>query len=110
MEAGVAHTLLDALLRALAAQRRPAEAAGVRVALTVPDTPRLREPAPALLPRALPALVRAALAALPRDAVLEVLVDIATSEVVQVSLEGPLRPGAASAPPGEVLGGLDLPA
>jgi hypothetical protein len=36
---------------------------------------------------------------------------IATSDVVQVSMAGPLRPGAAFAPPpGGVLGGLDLPA
>jgi hypothetical protein len=107
----VALSLLDALLRALDGQRRQTEAPGVRIALTVPDTPRLRDAAPGPLPRALPALVRAALAAMPPGEALEVEIDIATSDVVQVSMAGPLRPGAAFAPPpGGGLGGLDLPA
>src|SRR3954468_17843419 len=78
----VALSLLDALLRALDGQRRQAEAAGVRIALTVPNTPRLRDAAPKPLPRALPALVRAALAAMAPGEALEVRIDIVTSELV----------------------------
>src|SRR4051794_41457680 len=106
----VALSLLDALLRALDGQRRQAGAAGVRIALTVPDTPRLRDAAPGPLPRALPALVRAALAAMPAGEALEVEIDIATSDVVQLSMAGPPRPGAAfRAAPGGGPGGLGPP-
>ena len=91
-----------------AARPRPP---GSGSALTVPDTPRLRDAAPGPLPRALPALVRAALAAMPAGEALEVRIDIVTSDVVQLSMAGRLRPDAAFAPPpGGGLGGLDLPA
>ena len=104
-------SLLDTLHRALVGQHRHAEAAGVRITLAVPDCPEMLGSPPPGLSRALPALVRAALAAMPPGEALEARVDVVTSDVLQLSMAGPLRPGAAFAPPLDGgLGGLELPA
>ena len=91
-------SLLDALHRALVGQHRHAEAAGVRITLAVPDCPGMLGPPPPALSRALPALVRAALAAVRPGEALEARVDVVTSDVLQLSMAGPLRPGGSPPP------------
>ena len=107
----MALSLMETLCRVLATQRRHAAAVGVTVSLAVPDGPGMRGGAPEPLSRALPALLRAAIGAVPPGATVEMRVEVATSEVVQLSIAGPLRPGAALAPlPDGALGGFELPA
>src|SRR3954467_1829494 len=87
----VALSLMETLCRVLAAQRRHAVAVGVTVSLAVPDGPGMRGGTPEPLSRALPALLRAAIGAVPPGATVEMRVEVATSEVVQLSIAGPLR-------------------
>jgi hypothetical protein len=71
----------------------------------------MRGVAPEPPSRALPALLRAAIGAVPPGATVEMRVEVATSEVVQLSTAGPLRPGAVFMPPPDGgLGGIELPA
>ena len=102
---------METLCRVMAAQHRHATAAGVRVSLAVPDNQRMTIESPAPLSRALPALVRAAISAVQPGGTVEMRVEGVTSEVVQLSLTGLLRPGAAVKPsPDGGLGGFELPA
>ena len=102
---------METLCRVLAAQHRHATAAGVRVSLAVPDSRRMTAEAPAPLSRALPALLRAAIGAVRPGETVEMRVEGVTLAVVQLSIAGPLRPGAAfAAPPDGGLGGFELPA
>src|SRR3954468_24731207 len=67
--------------------------------------------APAPLSRALPALLCAAISAVRSGGTVEMRVEGVTSEVVTLSIAGPLRPGAALAPPRDGgLGGFEFPA
>jgi hypothetical protein len=100
---------METLCRVLAAQHRHATAAGVRVSLAVPDSRRMTLEAPAPLSRALPALLRAAIGAVRPGETVEMRVEGVTSAVVQLSIAGPLRPGAAFVPPDGGLGGFVLP-
>jgi len=106
----VALSLMETLCRVLAAQRLHAVAVGVTVSLAVPDGPGMRGGTPEPLSRALPALLRAAIGAVPPGATVEMRVEVATSEVVQLSIAGPLRPGGVGAAPDGALGGFKLPA
>ena len=101
---------METLCRVMAAQHRHATAAGVRVSLAVPDSQRMTIESPAPLSRALPALVRAAISAVQPGGTVEMRVEGVTSEVVQLSLTGALRPGAVAPPPDGGLGGFELPA
>jgi hypothetical protein len=102
---------METLCRVVAAQRRHADAAGVRVSVAVPDDRRMTLEAPALLSRALPALLRAAIGAVRPGTTVEMRVEGLTREVMRLSIAGPLGPGAAFAPPPDGgLGGLGLPA
>jgi hypothetical protein len=102
---------METLCRVVAAQRRHADAAGVRVSVAVPDDRRMTLEAPAPLSRALPALLRAVIGAVRPEATVEMRVEGLTREVVQFSIAGPLGPGAVFAPPpGGGLGGFGLPA
>ena len=102
---------MEALCRVMAAQHRHATKAGVRVSLAVPDSRRMTAEAPAPLSRALPALLRAAIGAVRPGETVEMRVEGVTSAAIQLSIAGPLRPGAAFvAPPDGGLGGFELPA
>jgi hypothetical protein len=106
----VGRSLMETLCRVMAAQHRHATAAGVRVSLAVPDSRHMIIEAPSPLSRALPALLRAAISAVRPGGTVEMRVEGVTSEVVHLSIAGPLRPGAALAPPDGGLGGFEFPA
>jgi hypothetical protein len=107
----VALSLMETLCRVVAAQERHAEADGVAISLVVPNSDGMRGAAPPPLSRAMPALLRAVIGAVAPGGTVEVRVEIVTSAVVQTSIAGPLRPGAAFVPPpGGGLGGFELPA
>jgi len=81
------------------------------VSLAVPDSRRMTAEAPEPLSRALPALLRAAISAVRSGGTVEMRVEGVTSEVVTLSITGPLRPGAAPTPPPDGgLGGFEFPA
>jgi hypothetical protein len=88
-----------------------AENGRVRWGLAVPDSRRMTIEVPAPLSRELPALLRAEISAVRSSGTVEMRVEGVTSEVVHLSIAGPLRPGAALAPPPDSdLGGFEFPA